>query len=163
MNHDQPEAIKVIDRHALEIMEGLANAPVYKKQGEVRAQIAKGGEGIVTKLADGTVETKNTAKAGDAIITNPGGEQYIIDGNIFVKKYQPKIGEEGVFIAKGYCKAIDNPFNSVITIMASWGERQNGAADCKLADTYDPETEMTAGEPYIIARAEFEQTYKKVI
>lgn len=160
MNRDQPENIREIDRHASEIMEGLVNAPIYKKQREVRVEIAKGGEEIITKLADGTFETKNIAQAGDAIVTNPGGERYIVPGMNFVKEYQPKIGEEGLFFEKGCCKVIDNPFNVPITMMASWGEMQNGAADCKLADTYDLETRTMGGEPYIIARAEFEQTYR---
>lgn len=154
-----------VDRHDQRIMDGLAEAPIYKKQGEVQASIAQGGEVVVTKLADGSTETRNTANPGDAIITNPGGEQYIIDSVKFGKRYEPKVGEdgkpvEGVFSAKGYCRAIDNPFGSPITMMASWGEMQNGARDAKIADTYDMETRALGGEPYIIGRAEFMQTYK---
>ncbi|MDD5068828.1 MAG: PGDYG domain-containing protein [Candidatus Pacebacteria bacterium] len=162
MTEQAPEPItfKEINRHAPEIMQGLENAPIFKKQGEMRAEIAKGGEEIITKLTDGTTETKNVAKAGDAIITNPGGERYVIDGIKFAKRYEPKAGEPGVYSAKGYCKAIDNPFNSPVTMMASWGEMQNGAADCLIADTYDIDTKAMGGEPYIIARAEFNQTYK---
>lgn len=154
-----------VDRHDERIMSGLEEAPVYKKQGEVNATIAKGGEVVVTKLADGSTETRNTANEGDAIITNPGGEQYIIGADKFGKRYEPKMGEDGkpvdgVFSAKGYCKAIDNPFGSPITMMASWGEMQNGARDAKIADTYEIETRKLGGEPYIIGRAEFMQTYK---
>lgn len=148
-----------VDRHDPKIMDALAEAPIYRKQGEVRATIAQGGEVVVTKLADGTNETTNTANPGDAIITNPGGEQYIIPGDKFAKRYEPKAGAEGVFSARGYCRAIDNPFGSPITMMASWGEMQNGQTDCKIADTYDGATGALGGEPYIIGRAEFEQTY----
>lgn len=158
------QAIEV-DRHDERIMQGLAEAPIYKKQGEVRASIAQGGEVVVTKLADGSTETRNTANPGDAIITNPGGEQYIIDAVKFGKRYEPKLGEngkpeKGIFSAKGYCRAIDNPWGQPITMMASWGEMQNGARDAKIADTYDIETRTLGGEPYIIGRAEFVQTYK---
>lgn len=154
-----------VDRHDPRIMKGLVDAPIYKKQGEVRAIIAQGGEVVVTRLADGSTETRNTANPGDAIITNPGGEQYIIDAAKFGKRYEPKLGEdgkpdEGVFSAKGYCKAIDNLWGQPITMMASWGEMQNGAKDAKIADTYDIDTLTLGGEPYIIGCAEFVQTYK---
>jgi hypothetical protein len=151
---------KEIDRHDEKLLQGLQEAPVYKKQGEVRAQIAAGGEEVVTTLADGSVETKNKAEQGDAIITNPGGEQYVIKADKFVKRYEAKAGEEGVYSAKGYCRAIDNPYGEPITMMASWGEMQNGQIDCKIADTYDLETQQVGGEPYIIGRAEFNDTYK---
>lgn len=151
-----------VDRHDETIVGNLSQAPIYRKQGEVRAEIAKGGEEVVTVLADGSTETRNIAKEGDAIITNPGGERYIIDGVKFGKRYEQKMGEEnvGVFVAKGYCRAIDNPWAQPITMLASWGEMQNGQADCKIADTYDPDTQVLGGEPYIIGLAEFEQTYK---
>lgn len=45
-------------------------------------------------------------------------------------------------------------------MMASWGEMQNGQADCMIADTFDPETEILGGDPYIIGLAEFNTTYK---
>ncbi len=112
-------------------------------------------------MADGTSETRNTAKIGDAIITNPGGEQYIIDSTKFARRYEAKEGEEGTFKARGYCKAIDNPYQAPITMMASWGEMQNGQADCKIADTFDSSTQELGGEPYIIGLAEFNQTYKE--
>jgi hypothetical protein len=151
-----------VDRHDERITKSIEGAPIYKKQGEVRAQIAQGGEVIITKLADGTTETRNTAQLGDAIITNPGGEQYIIGTDKFAKRYEPKQGEEGVFVAKGYCKAIDNPFGAPITMLASWGEMQNGQVDCKIADIFDPTTQELGGEPYIIGLSEFQQTYKPV-
>lgn len=156
-----------VDRHDPKIVKALTIAPIYKKQGEVRAMIAQGGEVVITKLADGFIETKNTANSGDAIITNPSGEQYIINAEKFEKRYEQKVGEdgepeEGVFTAKGYCKAIDNPFGSSITMRASWGEMQNGAKDVIIADTYDKDTGKMDGEPYIIDRAKFIQTYKPI-
>lgn len=139
-----------IDRHDPIIMEGLEKAPVYRKQGEVRATIAQGNEVVVTKLADGTTETSNTAKPGDAIVTNPGGEQYIIGAEKFSKRYEPKEGDEGVFFATGYCKAIDNPWRQSITMLASWGEMQNGQPDCKIADAYDVVTISLGGENHTL-------------
>lgn len=152
---------KEINRHAPEIMEGIKNAPVYKKKGEVAAVIANGGEVIETILADGTKETTNTAEAGDFIVTNPGGERYIVKADTFNKRYEAKDGEEGVYSAKGYCKAIENPYQEDITMEASWGEQQTGDAYCMLADTYDPITGELGGEPYIIEERAFQDTYQK--
>ena len=149
-----------VDRHDPQVMNGLANAQLYRKQGEVRAEMADGGEVVVTKLADGSHETRNTAKPGDIIVTNPGGEQYIIDSVKFNKRYEPKSGHPGVYVAKGYCRAIDNPWHQPITMLASWGEMQNGQSDCKIADTYDPDTRELGGEPYIIGLKEFKNTYR---
>ena len=56
-----------VDRHDPKIMDALQNAPIYKKQGEVTAIFAKGGEKIQTKLSDGSVETDNTAKEGEEV------------------------------------------------------------------------------------------------
>ncbi|MDO8507799.1 MAG: PGDYG domain-containing protein [bacterium] len=160
-NKEQDEtSVKEIDRHDPEIMKGLEDAPTYKKQGEVVADVAEGGEEIVTKLADGTDETKNIANPGDMIITNPGGEKYIVKKETFEKRYELKEEGDNVYSAKGHCKAIDNPYGTPITMMASWGKMQNGKMDCKLADTYDPETGELGGEPYIIGAEEFDQTYK---
>ena len=44
----------------------------------------------------------------------------------------------------------------------SWGEQQHGAADCMIADVFDPAKGRRTGEPYIIARSEFQRTYKLV-
>jgi len=159
MTDPTEKVYKEIDRHDPIITTGIESAPVYKKKGEVTAQVAAGGEKIETILADGTKETANTAEAGDFIITNPGGERYIVKPDKFNKRYGPKEGEEGVYEAKGYCKAISNPYEEDIKMMASWGEVQIGDWECKLADTYDPETKTLGGEPYIIEKNAFEQTY----
>ena len=149
-----------IDRHDPKIMEALSRAPIFKEKGEVRAIIALGGELIETKLADGTVETKNTAAVGEVIVTNPGGEQYITSAEIFNKRHEPKPGEKGVYSAKGYCRATPNPWDAPITMMASWGKMQNGKADCMIADIYDVATKAMGGEPYIIDSDSFSDTYE---
>ncbi len=160
MTDPTEKVYKAVDRHDPIITEGIERAPIYKKKGEVSAQVALGGETIETILADGTKETTNTAESGDFIITNPGGERYIVKPDKFNKRYAPKEGVDGVYVAKGYCKAIPNPFGEDIKIIASWGEVQVGDEECMLADTYYPETNTLGGEPYIIARNAFEKTYE---
>jgi hypothetical protein len=160
----QPERLEV-SRHDPKIIEELSTAPIYKKQGEVKALIAQGGEVIVTKLADGSTETTNTANPGDAIVTNPGGEQYIVQASTFERRYETKIGpdgtpEAGTYSARGYIRAINNPFASRIAMMAEWGQMQEGDEDAKIADIYDDKTGTLAGQPYIIGKEEFGQTYK---
>lgn len=152
---------KEVSRHDPVIMQGIKEAPVYKKKGTVNAQVAEGGERIETILADGTKETVNTAESGDFIITNPGGEKYIVKPDTFNKRYSPS-QEDGVYEAKGYCKAITNPFKEDVKIEASWGETQTGDSECMFTDTYDPETGALGGEPYIIEKYAFEETYAKV-
>lgn len=161
----ETEHFKKVDRHAPEIVDALANGPVYKKIGEVRATVAAGGEIVVTKLNDGFTETQNKAKPGDMIITNPGGERYILDASKFQKRYEQKLDEHGnavsgLYTARGFCVAIDNPFNAPITMIASWGEYQNGESDAKIADSFDPVSGRSENEPYIIGKNEFSQTYE---
>jgi hypothetical protein len=55
-----------------------------------------------------------------------------------------------------------NPLERAIQFWASWGEVQTGAANCMIADVFDPATKKRAGRPYIIGRAEFEETYSPV-
>lgn len=156
-----PETRKEVDRHGEEIRGGLdSHGQIYKKQGEVTAMQVSVETPVTTTLADGTKETTNKAMPGDFIVTNPGGEQYVLKPEKFQARYEPKEGAEGTYTAKGYCVAIKNPFNAPITMKASWGEMQVGAADCMVADTYEYATGKRGGEPYIIARKEFEQTYK---
>lgn len=135
---------KEIDRKSPEIMGALAGANVFKKQGQVLAHRAKAGEQITTTLASGSKETVNTANEGDWIVTNPSGEQYIISQEKFKSRYEAT-GEDGVYGAKGHCRAIVNPFGEPIEIMASWGEPQTGDERCMIADTCDGNGENMGG------------------
>ena len=155
------EARKEVDRHGEEITKELDTyGRVYKKQGEVTAVQVQVETPVETVLADGTKETTNTALPGDFIVTNPGGEQYVLKPEKFQSRYEPKESADGAYSAKGYCIAVKNPFKAPITMQASWGEMQLGAADCMIADTYEYATGKREGEPYIIGVKEFEQTYK---
>lgn len=139
-------------------MEALEEAPVYRKSAVVQARIAKDGEKISTVMADGSTETENTAVAGDYIVTNPSGEQYIVKSETFVARYE-ETDEAGVYQAKGFCRAITNPEGVPIEILASWGEPQFGDERCMIADTCDADGENMGGEPYIIEADAFVETY----
>ena len=153
-------SFKQVDRKADNILAALASAPVFKKQGQVKARPGVPGEQVVTKLADGSEETTNTVNEGDQVVTNPSGEEYIIDGKKFADRYEAS-GEEGVFNAKGCCRAVTNPFGEPVEIMASWGEPQTGDECCLFADTCDEDGSNMGGEPYLIGADEFAETYKQ--
>lgn len=148
-----------IDRKSPGIMSALANARVFKKYGQVKARPAVVGEKITTTLQGGAEETVNTAQAGDWIVTNPSGEQYIISEKKFFARYEAT-NEDGVYKAKGSCRAIVNPFGKPIEIMASWGTPQTGGTDCMIADTCDEDGSNMGGEPYLIDADAFAKTYK---
>ncbi|MEK7602230.1 MAG: PGDYG domain-containing protein [Patescibacteria group bacterium] len=155
----KPELFEKIDRKAPALMGALASAPVFKKHGQVHARRAVVGESIITTLESGIKETENTAQEGDWIITNPDGEEYIISENKFNSRYEPT-NEDGLYEAKGSCRAIVNPFGKPIEIMASWGSPQTGGSDCMIADTCDDDGSNMNGEPYIIDADAFAKTYQ---
>jgi len=150
---------KPINRKSSAISALLDESPVYQKQGEVNARPANTGEAITTELKSGTTETTNTAKPGDWIVTNPSGEQYIISGEKFFNRYQPT-SKTGVYAAKGFCRAVQNPFGEPIQIMASWGEVQVGDEHCFIADVCNA-AGVRDGEPYLIDADAFRDTYQK--
>jgi len=152
-------AFQELDLSTDEITKLLAEAPVYKKTAQVRIRPATPGEQLETRLADGTLETVNTAKEGDMVITNPGGEEYFVSAQKVADRYE-ETDEPGVYQAKGMIKAIDNPTGSPIEIMAPWGEKQYGDERCKVATLYDPnQPDVIGTDRYIIGADEFQGTY----
>ncbi len=134
--------------------------PLCLRNRGVEARPAKVGEEITTILASGVKETRNKANEGDWIVTNPSGEQYIISEKKFLSRYETT-DKVGPYSAKGYCRAIQNPFGKPIEIMASWGSAQTGDEKCLIADTCEA-TGKADGEPYLIDAAAFTETYKKI-
>ena len=151
---------KQIDRKAPHILRALSTARIFKKQGRVEARQAAATESVTTTLASGKEETVNSANPGDFIVTNPSGERYVISAEKFAARYEAT-SEPGVYDAKGYCRAISNPFVQPIEIQASWGSPQQGDDDCLIADTCDA-TGKLSGEPYLIERQAFKDTYAEV-
>lgn len=157
------EALK-LDISTEEWTQKLAEAPIFAKKGKVVAEVATEPTPITTILENGTVETTNTAETGDVIVTNPGGEQYILKPDNFGKRYEAtdELTEDGkpIFRAKGMARAVQNNTGQPIEIMAPWGEPQFGDPDCMVATVYDPEYPDEIGEDrYIIGRQEFLDTY----
>jgi hypothetical protein len=135
---------------------------VYRKTGEYLATRVTVATPVETVLANGKKETKNTAQPGDYIVTGVGGERYVVKPDVFAARYELKPGYTGVYLARGHVKAIQNPFDRALHIVAPWGEVQHGGRDCMIVDIYDPTTRKRDGKPYLINRAEFDATYKLV-
>ena len=127
----------------------------YAKFARVQAEQAKGGEEIVTKLADGLTETRNVAKPGDWIVKNPGGERYIVPGDKFAKKY-----EAAADLGEGWFKPTGKPqqFRQIkqdMVITASWGEKQ-----VLRKGSFINVTDMN--DLYGVAEKEFNDTFRTV-
>jgi hypothetical protein len=148
----------MLDLSTPEMTQRFAEAPVYIKSAVVEIREAAPGEKLTTTLADGRDETVNTAKDGDYVVTNPGGEQYFIGAQKVADRYTD-IGD-GRYQAKGACRAFQNPTGGEVTIIAPWGEEQHGGSDAMLAVLYDPENPDEVGsDRYIIGGEEFKNTY----
>lgn len=154
------QTFRAIDRFGQAIAKALDQSPIYKKQGQVNAQPAIAGQLVVTIIGDGK-ETQNVAKPGDWVVTNPSGEQYLVSNEKFQDRYEAA-EKPSVYNAKGYCRAIVNPFDFPIKIMASWGEPQTGGIDCMIVDTCDVEGRRD-NEPYLIDGAVFAKTYRQIV
>jgi hypothetical protein len=133
-----------------------------QKKGIVGVRQVSEREEVRTTLADGTEETVNVAEAGDVVVTNPGGEKYVLKPDNFAKRYEAT-EEEGVFRAKGMVRALPNPTGQPIEIMAPWGEKQFGNPDCMVATVFDPDQpELIGTDRYIIGAEEFRATYAPI-
>lgn len=132
----------------------------YKKVAEVRVERALRPRPVKTVLSNGRMETTNRAEKGDYIVTADTGERWVVKPDAFSRRYAPKPGAKNIYVSQGEVIAVPNPFGRPIEIVAPWGEKQAGDADCMVADEFDQATGERAGQPYLIARAEFEKTYR---
>lgn len=126
----------------------------YKKVGNVTARPAKIGEKIDTNI-NGKTETTNTAKAGDIVVTNPGGESYIISGKKFFERYS-STSDKNVFKAKGRAFAFKYSGKD-FSFMAPWGEKMLCENDDYLVSLSKSDLEI-----YRIEKDVFHSTYKRV-
>jgi hypothetical protein len=149
---------EMLDLSTEEMSRRFAEAPVYRKSAIVSIREAIPGERIVTVMADGHRETENTAAEGEFVVTNPGGEQYVIDEKVFTGRYEP-LGD-GLYQAKGLIRAFRNPTGRPVTILAPWGEQEHQGPYCMFAALVTPDApEKITGDRYLIGAREFADTY----
>ncbi len=108
---------------------GKFQSKTYQKSGEITARVGKIGEEILTVMANGLQETKNTVTADENgrpgwVVTNSTGEQYIVKDVVFKSKYEKIEETEDGF------RPVWNPITAVqidenICFVAPWGEIQN--------------------------------------
>lgn len=128
---------------------GAAKGAAYNKIAvQKTAREAADGE-IVSTVINGIVETTNTAKVGDMIITGLAGEEYIIPSIKFEKLYN-KI-EDGLYVTKpDSIKAVQ--VTEKITFLAPWGSEMIALPGDYIAYRSD-------SDAYRIEKGEFEKTY----
>ena len=129
----------------------------YKKIVSIWARPAVVGEFIETFTKDGK-ETQNTAKEGDILVKNPGGEQYLIKTEQLNRRYISEGVEDGAWTkyrSIGECIGIVHQSDE-FSFIASWGESM-------VVKPNDMIVTNDGKEIYRIARAEFEETYAPVI
>ena len=161
MNNMNFRKIENIKEYLTEgIKNGKFQSETYQKTGEITARVGKIGEEIVTVMANGLQETRNSVKADengnpDWVVTACSGEKYIVADSVFKKKYEKIVGTED-----GY-KPVWNPvtaaqIDEAISFIAPWGETENLAAGGYLVfnKAYD--------DIYGVQKEEFERTYKKI-
>lgn len=133
----------------------------YQKIAKVLARPAIEGEEIITSI-EGEDRTKNRAKAGDYVVKNPAGEEYLVSKEKFHQRYE-LIGEgpqgsdykeyQAVGIVWGF------PYEGPdLKIEAPWGEQQivkSGDMIVSLKkDDYD--------DIYGVEKEIFKETYEKI-
>lgn len=131
-----------------------ANVKTYAKFARVQAEQATEETPIVTVLANGKQETTNVAKCGDWIVTNPGGEKYVVGADKFSKKYEPasELGKGWYKPTGGVQKFLETAED--LSFVCSWGEEQSINAGGFINVT-------CLDDIYGIARQEFFDTYKE--
>jgi hypothetical protein len=97
-----------------------SKAMTTQKTATISARPATVGEEISTVMKDGHVETKNFAKAGDFVVTNPDSERYIVPGEKFLKKYLPTDNPNIYKPNAGPVSAM--PLTEDVKFKAPWGE-----------------------------------------
>lgn len=140
----------------------LKSSIICRKFARVNAVQVGAGVEIRTVLDNGSEETVNISKEGDFLISNPGGEQYLIGSEKFNARYAPT-DQENIYQASGHARVLLNPTERPIKIIAPWGSEQFGAVDCLVATTYDPaKPNEVSRDRYIIGRDELLDTYARL-
>jgi len=133
-----------------------------KKFASVAARPAVEGEYVQTITTKG-LDKEAYAKAGDVFVVNigsPMNEKYLVDGEIFAKKYEATgtIYQDNfeIYKAKGEVMAIECTEEHPKVFMAAFGSEMHTHVGGFLVAPLD------YSEIYFIGEQEFENTYKFV-
>jgi len=150
--------MRKVDVQTPEMTELLAVAPLMDKIGEVIARQVEVLTPVSTVINGEFVETENFAQPGDFIVTNPGGEDYVLTEANFWTRYNAS-GRHGIYVPKGSIRVIPNPYNDDIEIDAPWGAPQFGEKDCYIAVSITSDINDISTDRYIIAADALAETY----
>lgn len=145
-----------VDLHSNANTENFLNAAFYRKKAIVKARKVTVPENLQTRLQNGLLETERIVPVGEWVVTNPSGEEYAIAEDKFDSRYD--YVSEGSYRAKGLIRAFPNPTGQDVEILAPWGEKQFGKADCLFAAGVDDSGNLTS-DRYLIGGTEFAETY----
>ncbi len=124
-----------------------------RKCARVRARPAIREEQIASEMDDGFRETTNTARPGDYIVENPGGEEYVMSGDEFEQRYRKTDVEDVYEPTSAPVRVVTLDEN--VRFDAPWGEEMRiRAGGVLIANSPD--------EIYGIQREEFDKTYEYV-
>ena len=161
MSMEELKFFKRVDNIAEYVREGIKSGRLtvdeVAKFARIHARQGSLGEEIVTKMANGLEETKNTVTADEKtgepgwVVTNPDGEEYIVPDSTFKKKYEIDPENPEQYKPKGG-PVLSSPINEHIEFNAPWGEVMKIEAGGSLILS-GPE------DIYGIQKAEFENTY----
>lgn len=129
---------------------------VYRKFGTVTVKPIMPGTKVET-VVHGKVETRNTAKAGDVLVTGKAGEQYLLSETKLKERYElvenTKDGGS-TWKAKGLVHAFQYKGRTFLFI-APWGENMvcvNGDYICS--------PDLKGNDIYRIEQSVFKNTYR---
>ena len=137
------------------LAEGKSSAK-YVKITPIKARRGLVGEHIITRMADGYIESEFYIKnSDDYVVTNPNGEEFVVSNEAFQERYVPDPEKEGVYIPRSLPQEM-LPLDEDVEFTAPWGKVMRIRAGGVLNITRKDE-----GYIYGIQPTEFAQTYKK--
>ena len=141
-------------QYVQELLDGGRKPVYYAKTARIKAREGVPGETIVTKLENGHKETENpNIEKGDMVVTNPGGEQYVVKADVFKKKYEIDPDNNAQYRPKGGAQQFLR-LQEDLDFKAPWGQDMH----MKKGDFINV-TSRDTGDIYGIARKEFFSTY----
>jgi hypothetical protein len=132
----------------------FSRAPLFRKSATLKkasVEWATERTDVVTNIG-GIEETKNIAQPGDAIVTGPAGERYVVAGRKFSQLYEETPADPTRYVSKNVVRAIQLARDT--EIVAPWGEKQR-----VKAKGYVVQSVAQPSDVYLIEEGAFAATY----
>ena len=140
-------------KYVQDLLDGGQKPVHYMKTARIKAREGVPGETIVTKLENGHKETENpNIEKGDMVVTNPGGEQYVVKADVFKKKYEIDPDNPAQYRPTGGVQEFLR-LQEDLDFKVSWGDMHMKKGD------FINITGRESGDIYGIAQKEFFSTY----